>query len=118
MTVWAFRIERYDSAGNRLPPVAVEMRARGFEGSLSEGDEVRVAGSWKDGTIRAERIENLTTNSLVRKRRFPWKGLVIFLVLAFVLVAAFMVLGTVMSASDHQNWCDSARDAGIRPASC
>jgi hypothetical protein len=91
MTIWAFRIERYDSAGNRLRPVAVEMRGRGFQGSLHEGDDVRVSGTWKDGTLRSQRIDNLTTHALVRAKPFPWKPLLVFLTIVLIVVIAFAV---------------------------
>ncbi|OPG05041.1 hypothetical protein B1L11_36315 [Microbispora sp. GKU 823] len=40
-TVWTFRVERYDQAGNRAMLIPVEMRGRRFEGALSEGDWIQ-----------------------------------------------------------------------------
>lgn len=59
-----FRVDRYDRAGNRLTPIAVEMQAR-RAGRITDGDEVEVAGRWSRGTLHAGRITNLTTASEV-----------------------------------------------------
>jgi hypothetical protein len=59
-----FRVERYDSAGNRMHPVAVELRA-GRSGRVSEGDEVEVTGKWSKGTVKADKIVNVSTGSEV-----------------------------------------------------
>lgn len=59
-----FRVDRYDRAGNRLTPIAVEMQAR-RAGRITDGDEVEVAGRWSRGTLHAGRISNLTTASEV-----------------------------------------------------
>lgn len=65
-TTWAFRLERYDEAGNRLPPVPVEMRGLKFTGSISEGDWVFVRGSWTPGKpMHVPSVENLTTGTTV-----------------------------------------------------
>lgn len=63
--IWSFRVERYDAAGNRLPPVPVEMRGRSFHGFINEGDRVRVQGRGKGGVIKARKVRNLTTGARV-----------------------------------------------------
>jgi len=77
-----FRIDRYDRAGNRLSPVAVEMQAR-RAGRVTDGDEVEVSGRWSRGTLRADRIRNLTTASDVVgfPRWLKWAVIAIFLVI-------------------------------------
>jgi hypothetical protein len=83
-TVWTFRVERYDAVGNRISLVPVEMRGLTFEGSLDDGDWVRADGRMKSGTLRATRLENLTTGAWVRARGIPKPVLVV----AYVLMAA------------------------------
>ena len=63
--VLSFRVDQYDAAGNRVQPVGVELRHHRL-GQVSDGEEVEVGGRWKDGTLRAERIVNLTTGAQVK----------------------------------------------------
>ena len=66
--VWSFKVERFDSSGNRLQPIPVEMRAKNIPGVLNEGDWVRIPGQWKPGdTLHPQGLHNLTTNGLVGK---------------------------------------------------
>src|SRR5262245_37349608 len=44
--VWTFRVERFDSDGNQLPPVPVEMRSKSFQGFINEGDRVGISARW------------------------------------------------------------------------
>jgi len=83
----SFRVERYDPGGNRLNPVVVEMRGPQIRGSLQEGDEVRVVGRAKRGRgIKARKVKNLTTRSVVKvKRNFPF-GLIGFVGIAALIV--------------------------------
>lgn len=62
--VLTFRVERYDGSGNRLSPVGVEFRNY-RSGGLNDGEEVEVIGSWKRGTLRAQKVTNLTTHAEV-----------------------------------------------------
>lgn len=89
-SVLTFRVERYDDAGNRLQPVPVQLRARGYDGSLNEGDNVRVSGRWKDGTLHTSRVRNLTTGASVAGKSIA-KMLLIFLAI-FLAVAAALVI--------------------------
>ena len=82
-----FRIDRYDGGGNRLPSVAVHFRDY-RDGHISEGEEVRVSGTWRHGTLRAKRIVNLATNADVR-RGGGWQRVVG--VIMIVLVLTFIV---------------------------
>ena len=66
ISVWTFRLERYDERGNPLPPIPVQMRARRFEGSVNDGDTVSLHGSWQAGRIiETKKVYNVTTASTV-----------------------------------------------------
>ena len=64
-TMLTFRVDRYDDEGNRLRPVAVEMRYH-RQGQVAEGDEVEVVGCPSRGLLRARRVVNHTTGGEVR----------------------------------------------------
>src|SRR6266568_9628089 len=123
--VWAFRIERYDRDGNRLPPIPVQMRGMAFEGSFGEGDEVRVTGVWKAGTLHSERVENLTTGATVKPKSYK-KALVVFLLIVAIMVAGFISLVIISShafqrSADraHQEFCQQAQQqSGSTPPGC
>lgn len=70
-SVWTFRLERYDAAGQRVTLVPVEMRGISFEGGLGEGDWVRAHGTMKAGTFRVKRVENETTGAVVTAKGIP-----------------------------------------------
>lgn len=98
--VLSFRVERYDSSGNRLAPVGVEF-LRYRSGLIGDGEEVEVTGRWSSGTLRAEKITNLTTRaevlgpttaSKVGQRVF----VTCFLVFFFGVLAA-IVIGVLLS---------------------
>ncbi|MGY1636022.1 hypothetical protein ACI78V_05120 [Geodermatophilus sp. SYSU D00742] len=90
--VWTFRVERYDSAGNRLPPTPVLMRGFSFNGALHDGDLVQVDAGGRPGeTLEVDEVRNLTTNVVVRARKAPmWVWL-----LRAVAVAAFLIFVAV-----------------------
>jgi hypothetical protein len=94
-TVWSFRVERYDPAtGDRLLLVPVEIRGLSFEGSIAEGDWVCVHGRRKAGTVRATRVEDLTTSAVVEAKGVPeWLKvmLIVFVILFVVIVVAAVV---------------------------
>jgi hypothetical protein len=100
ISVWTFRIERYDSDGNRLPPIAAQLRAVTFDGSLSDGDEARVIGTWKDGTLHATRVENLTTHATVRVKSYAKVTLI------SVVVAVIIMCGLATGAFFFQRHAD------------
>lgn len=105
-TVLTFRVERFDRAGNRLPPVAVQMRGRTFEGAISEGDWVEVAGAGPpSGTLHVDRVRNLTTAALIRAkggdRSLAYWIVVGVMVVIVVLVSlvAVMIIAEVVRGS-------------------
>ena len=98
--IWTFRVERYDDAGNRVLFVPVEMQGYTFEGSLAEGDWVRLRGSLKRGTFLASEVENLTTGATVSAKRAPNAVVVVVGGLFLVLFVAVVVLIVVMVARD------------------
>ncbi len=70
LTVWTFRLERYDKAGNRLPPVAVQMSGMRFSGSINEGEWVEIPGKFREGRVmHVQEVRNLTTNTIVKARK-------------------------------------------------
>ncbi len=101
-TVLTFRVERFDRAGNRLPPVAVQMRGRTFEGAISEGDwvEVAVAGAPSD-TLHVDRVRNLTTTAVVRAKGEErslsfWVVVgVVVLIVVVIFVVAIMIITSI-----------------------
>lgn len=95
VTMWSFRVERYDQSGDRALLVPVEMRGIGFAGTISDGDWVRVSGKLRHGTMLASKIENLTTNSVVRpKHDVAVIVTQILIVIAVVSLVLFLILGT------------------------
>ena len=89
-SVWTFRVERYDDAGNRVLLVPVEMRGLSFQGSLSDGDTVRAHGRVRSGTLQADRVENLTTGATIEAKRVP-KALKVLFGILFAAVVVFIV---------------------------
>jgi len=90
--VLSFRIERYDSVGNRLPPVGAEFA--GYQaGQLGDGDEVEASGRWSHGTLRATKVTNLSTGAQVRGMSGFSK---VVLAIFFALICAF-ILGIALS---------------------
>ncbi len=99
--IWTFRINRFDSAGNALPPIPVEMRAQHFDGAISEGDWVEVSGRWEPGQLLiVSEILNLTTNSRVGARKeshligFIVLGVVITIMVLIVAAGVFLALSS------------------------
>jgi hypothetical protein len=89
--IWTFRVERFDAAGNRLPPVPVEMRSKSFDGFINEGDQVEISGRWREGQIvRPRKLRNLTTGAMVKVRGIYWVTVIkalLFLVFLVIFVA-------------------------------
>jgi len=92
VTTLLLRVDRYDGAGNRLGPVAVEMQAR-RAGRVTDGDEIEASGRWSRGTLQATKIKNLTTASEVigYPRWLKWAVLGVFLLV--VAGGAYAVVG-------------------------
>ncbi|MFC8392514.1 hypothetical protein [Streptomyces sp. NPDC057238] len=93
-----FRIERYDAAGSRTVLIPVEMRGLTFHGSIQEGDLVRVRGKVKNGTLRATKLDNLTTGAGVHAKGIP-KAAYIAAVVIFVLGVLALILWTISDFS-------------------
>jgi hypothetical protein len=87
-----FRIHRYDRAGNQLPPMPVELRAKELRGALNEGEWIRVPGKWKRGhTKQVKRVFDITTDTWVgEKKHHGWLLLLIILAIAGVAAAIFL----------------------------
>ena len=66
------------------------MRGRSFSGALSEGDQVRVSGRWRDGTLRADSLENLTTGAVVRANSYATVIVAVLAVLVAVVVVTIL----------------------------
>jgi hypothetical protein len=47
--IWPFRVDRDDGDGNRLQSTPVVMRGLGFDGSIHDGDQVRIPARWHPG---------------------------------------------------------------------
>ena len=67
--IWNFRVIPQPSDRSRLPVLDVEMKGKGFEGSLHNGDQVSLAKvPLGEGTIRISKLENLTDHTQVIAR--------------------------------------------------
>lgn len=110
--VLRFRLDCYDTTGERRRAVAVEMNAVSIGGRVGEGHQVEVIGRWdRGGTLLADVVTDLMTGAVVRPlgfqqaltRRYGRRGsrwvLVFFGVLAaFVLAIAVTI---VVSVAGH-----------------
>jgi hypothetical protein len=103
--VRTFRLDRYDSAGNRMQAVPVEMRGISFTGSINEGDKVIVYDKWIEGqTVQAKQVYNLTHQSMVEAlepdgadaKRFMIEGL--FAAILGFLGFSLIPIGIVVAA--------------------
>jgi hypothetical protein len=119
-TVWTFRLERYDRDGNRLPPIPVQLRGLRFEGFVSEGDDVRATGEWKDGTLVTERVENLTTHATVKARSY--RNLKVASLIFFLLFVVALILVAVAANREsnqfNQQFCEDAQRNGFTMPGC
>ncbi len=93
---WCCRcIDKYDAAGNRVQPVGVELRHHRL-GQVSDGQEVEVRGRWKDGTLQAERIVNLTTGAQVkgasRRARVLISAIILVIFVGWFVFLAFVAI--------------------------
>lgn len=137
-SIWTFRLEGTDESGQRLGLVQVEMRGFSFEGSLSEGDAVRVGGRWRRGALQAEQLQNLTTGADVRAKTYKGFRIVVFAL--FILMAAgiaYFAFDASREADERreqferlrqeqqeqqgqvpEGFCEAAEAAGLDPAEC
>ena len=93
-------LEQYDSSGNRAL-LAVEMRGRSIDGVINDGDEVEVAGRWKNGLLHTTKIYNRTTSSPVKAKASRLGRILLtgFLIIFIVMLILFFVVGFLMAFS-------------------
>jgi hypothetical protein len=94
--VLLFRVERYDPSGNRLDPVGVEFHNY-RSGGLNDGEEVEVIGSWKRGTLRAQKVTNLTTHAEVLGPSATAKAAGRILATVFIIIFACVFGGIIFA---------------------
>jgi hypothetical protein len=71
--VWDFRLLLEDGSGSIGRAIPVQIVGMTLEGAIRDGDRVDVPGRLREGkTLRPRWVYNLTTQSLVRRRR--WAG--------------------------------------------
>jgi hypothetical protein len=71
-TIYNFRLEVIDEAGQRHGVVGVELRGLGFKGGISDGDWVEIdRNARRHGeAFEIRSLRNLTTGGEVKGRRF------------------------------------------------
>jgi hypothetical protein len=57
------------------------MRGVSIEGVLHDGNWVNVSGKWRDGTLRARKLRNLTTGATLRIKSYRLLQAVVFIVM-------------------------------------
>lgn len=138
-SIWAFRVAGTDQNGSAIGPVQVELRGISIEGSLADGDSVRVTGRWRRGAIRAEHVENLTMGTDVRAKNYTGlKVAVGALMLVFLGGIAYFGISSARDAEQRheeirrrqqeqreqfqgelpEGYCEAAEEAGLEPAEC
>jgi hypothetical protein len=99
-TVWNFRLERFDRDGNRLPPIPVEVRGRTMAGALSEGDWIRVSGTWRKGTTMVVReVQDLSTDTKVGAKATGCLTLPLILVAIVIVFIAIGLADAVLAST-------------------
>ncbi|WP_326548034.1 serine/threonine-protein kinase [Mycolicibacterium sp. ND9-15] len=69
VAILSFWVQPYDSVGNQLPPVRVEMPTQAAAGQLTDGDEVEVSGVWDGNALDADTIGNFSAKPPPKRRR-------------------------------------------------
>jgi hypothetical protein len=100
LQVLTFRLERYDPRGDRLPPVAVQMRGPSIRGGLGEGEHACASGSYHSGTIHADRVINRTTGAVITASPATSTPVRIGLVVTAI-AAVFLVIFMISIATSH-----------------
>lgn len=91
VTIWDFRLERHDAAGNPMPRVQVEMRGYSFLGSINNGDWVEIKGNWQRGEIvKPRQVYNLSTAAMVKSK--DYSVIVKILITVFIIVWLMIVI--------------------------
>ncbi|MCV7260849.1 hypothetical protein [Mycobacterium shimoidei] len=124
-----FRVEQFDRDGTRRRMVSVQYTSSGgsFGGkdlAIHDGDLVRVHGQWDDGSIVAQRVENLTTGASSKAPK-PFSPLKLVMIGAAVLLVPIVIflIGTfavIPIFEKHErdttsSWCQDMVDAGMQP---
>ncbi len=93
-TVWHFRVESYDEAGNRLPPVPIEMHGQSFQGWVEDGDHVKITETKRTGdTITARKLYNESHGTWVEAKQVQLRrGAAIGLGVTFGIPAFIVIL--------------------------
>ncbi len=94
--VLTFQLEQHDAVGKQLQPVLVELRGLSLEGQVGDGEQVTVAGKWRNGRVVAKEVVSQTTGALLRARRPPlWVAVpvAILFVAFFAFVLYFIIRG-------------------------
>ncbi len=64
--VWTFVLDRVETDGNPAQPIPVQMRAKSFDGLISDGDKIRIKGKWRPGkTLTPHNVYNVTNQAVV-----------------------------------------------------
>jgi hypothetical protein len=100
LQVLTFRLEGHDARGDRLRPIAVQMRGPSIRGVLSEGENASAAGSYRSGTIHADRIINRTTGAVITASPTTSAPARIGLVVTAI-AAIFFVILMISIATSH-----------------
>jgi hypothetical protein len=102
-TILTFRLEQYDSGGNRTRVVPVEIRGLSLTGFISDGDWAEVSGKVKDGMVRAKQVRNLTTGGVVGTKGISTAVKVVWVIglviLAFVVY--LIVFQGILNPASH-----------------
>lgn len=96
-----FRVETYDRGGNRRKPIPVRIRGV-MAGDVADGDQVRVRGPWRDGTIAAETLENLSTGATVKKGH-NWALVLVALTAAVIVAVIIGLIAVAIIGSQSRN---------------
>ena len=101
VTIWNFRVESFDSQGNLVARVAVELRGVKIFGAIRDGDDIEVWGNRRAGlTLMAKRIYNITTDETISTGSFNSTagtiGMIVF-ILFFIVFVLFGLLTTRFS---------------------
>ena len=94
--VLTFHLDQQDNVGKQLQPVLVELRGLSLEGQVTDGEQVTVAGKWRNGRVVAKEVVSQTTGASLRARRPPlWVAVPVAILFAafFGLVLYFVIRG-------------------------
>lgn len=100
--VLSFRVDSYDESGVRLDSVAVELRNY-RSGRVGDGEEVDVTGKWDHGTLRADKIIDVSTQAQVRRHAQLGKGgCLLALLILVVLLASALKMALIVNGGWHK----------------